>query len=88
MSRRQILAVVVGVVIVLCIAAWAATGGWMPAIGPWRYTASEMSDKYHARDCIWASQIKRDKRVWFSTPQSAEDAGYYPCGLCQPDLQD
>lgn len=88
MSRRQIIALVVAVVLVIGVTVWAATGGWMPPFGPWRYTASETSEKYHTRDCVWASQIRRSKRVWFASNGSAEKAGYAPCGLCRPDAQE
>jgi hypothetical protein len=88
MTKSRIIAIVVAVVLVVGVVLWALTGGWMPPFGPWRYTASETSEKYHTRDCIWASEIKRGKRVYFASPGSAEKAGHVPCQLCRPDAQD
>jgi len=39
---------------------------------------------YHYAGCYWASLIKPEHKVCFSSPCEALTAGYRPCGHCKP----
>lgn len=49
-----------------------------------KYVASKSSDKYHTLDCTSAKRIKEKNRIYYSTPQSAEKDGKFPCSRCLP----
>lgn len=55
-----------------------------PAQAQGAYTASRASDKFHLPSCSSAERISDDNRLWFSTREEAEAAGYTPCGRCEP----
>lgn len=55
-----------------------------PAQAQGAYTASRASDKFHLPSCSSASRISEDNRLWFSSREEAEAAGYTPCGRCEP----
>jgi hypothetical protein len=82
-GRRRVLLIALAVVLVVGGVAYVALGGAMPAVGPWRYVASQSSDKYHDPSCVWADQIR--SRRYFSSKKSAEAAGCMPCPLCVDD---
>ncbi len=44
------------------------------------FVGSVNSSKYHHPDCPWAKKISEENRVWFSSENDAQDAGYVPCG--------
>ncbi len=48
------------------------------------YVASVNSDKYHRVSCDYAENILEENRIYYSTPQDAEDAGKRPCSACRP----
>ncbi len=48
------------------------------------YVGSRNSNKYHELSCYWASQIKPENRVYFSSKADAESNGYIPCKVCNP----
>ena len=83
MSKRRMILVVAAVLVVVACLAWWATGFVMPPFGPWRYVAAAGSDRVHARSCVWADQIRGDRR-WFSSPRAAEAKGYSSCPVCLP----
>jgi len=43
------------------------------------YVVSEQGNKYHRRNCPTVKMAKE-----YLTKEKAEEAGYTPCGLCQP----
>ncbi len=43
---------------------------------------SKNSDKYHKPTCSWATKIKADNRVCFSSEEEAKKKGYVPAGCC------
>lgn len=47
------------------------------------YIGNVNSKKFHEKDC--GSVPDEENRVYFNTPEDAEDAGYNPCGNCNPD---
>jgi len=47
------------------------------------YVASKNSDKYHLPWCSGAQRISEANKVWFSTKEEAEKAGYTPAGNCK-----
>jgi hypothetical protein len=49
------------------------------------YVGSTTSNKYHRPDCRYAEKIKPDNRIIFSGAQEAEEAGYLPCKVCNPE---
>ena len=49
---------------------------------PEQYVGSRNSDKYHHVTCPGASRIKEENKVWFSSKEAAEAAGYSPAANC------
>lgn len=47
------------------------------------YIGNVNSKKYHEKDC--GSVPDEENRVYFNTADEAEDAGYNPCGNCNPE---
>jgi hypothetical protein len=46
------------------------------------FVASISGTKYHLPSCSGAKRIKEENKVWFSTKEDAELAGYGPAGNC------
>jgi hypothetical protein len=53
-----------------------------------KYVASKNSNKYHYPDCKWAKKINPAKKVTFISANKARQAGYMPCKVCKPLLND
>lgn len=47
------------------------------------YVASKNSNKYHLPWCSGAQSISEANKIWFSTKEEAEEAGYQPAGNCK-----
>ena len=45
--------------------------------------ASVNSDKYHFEHCPGAGRIKEENKLFFNSPQDAEEAGFVLAGNCQ-----
>ncbi len=43
------------------------------------FVGSLNSNKYHWPDCSFAKRIADENKVWFSSEQEAQDAGYIKC---------
>ena len=80
--KRQI----IGVVSVLLIFAFVATGILLAV--DYKYVGSKKSDKYHYPSCRWAKKIKPYNLVTVQSAKEAQKAGYVPCKVCKPPLQD
>jgi hypothetical protein len=50
----------------------------------YRYVGSTTSNKYHRPDCSYAKKIKDENKIFFSDVEEAEEAGYLPCKVCNP----
>lgn len=50
--------------------------------GKGKYVASRNSSKYHLAECPGARTISEANKVWFSTKEAAEAAGYAPAANC------
>lgn len=50
---------------------------------PGKYVASKTGTKYHLPTCGGAKQIKEENKVWFTTKEEAEGAGYTPAANCK-----
>lgn len=48
------------------------------------YLGSSASSVFHLPECAWASRIREDQLVMFSSRAQAVDAGYSPCRHCNP----
>lgn len=46
------------------------------------FVGSNLSLTYHDPSCVWAEGMNKDRRVWFSTADEAEEAGYVACRTC------
>jgi hypothetical protein len=46
------------------------------------YVGSKNSDKLHFPWCPGAQRIKEENKIWFSSLEKAEAAGYQPAGNC------
>ncbi len=53
-----------------------------------KYVGSKKSDKYHYPSCKWAQKIKPENLVTFTSAEEALKAGYVPCKVCRPPMQD
>lgn len=47
-----------------------------------KYVASKNGTAYHYSWCIGAQRIKNENKIWFSSKEDAEKAGYKPAGNC------
>lgn len=47
------------------------------------YVVSKNGTKYHYPWCSGAQRIKEENKVWFSTKEEAEKAGYTPAANCK-----
>ena len=47
------------------------------------YVASKSGAKYHLPWCPGAKQIKEENKVWFTSKEEAEKAGYTPAANCK-----
>ncbi len=54
----------------------------------YKYVGSKKSDKYHYPTCEWAKKISPYNLVTFKSAKEAWDAGYVPCGVCNPPAPD
>ena len=54
----------------------------------YKYVGSKNSDKYHFPTCRSAQKIKPDNLVTFKSAQEAKAAGYVPCKVCKPPVND
>ncbi len=43
------------------------------------FVGSLNSNKYHWPDCSFAKRISEENKIWFSSEQEAQDAGYVKC---------
>lgn len=48
------------------------------------YVGSAQSDKFHHPGCRWARKIKSGNLITFNSREEAVNAGYSPCGTCNP----
>ena len=51
--------------------------------GPQTYVASKNGTKYHLLYCPGAKQIKEANKIYFSTKEEAQKAGYTPASNCK-----
>jgi len=47
------------------------------------YVASKNGTKYHFPWCSGAERIKEENKIWFSSKEEAEKAGYTPAANCK-----
>jgi len=47
------------------------------------YVASKNGTKYHYPWCAGAQSIKEENKIWFSTAEEAQKAGYQPASNCK-----
>lgn len=50
------------------------------------YVGSKNSDHYHYRWCAGADRINAENKIYFDSPQQAQEEGYEPAGNC-PGLE-
>ena len=48
------------------------------------YVGSAQSNKFHHPGCRWAKKIKSGNLITFNSREEAINAGYSPCGTCNP----
>ena len=48
------------------------------------YIASSESDKFHKPKCRAAKKINSENAIYFTNKDEAINAGYSPCGICNP----
>lgn len=47
------------------------------------YVASKSGEKYHLPTCSGAKAMKESNKIWFTTKEEAEAAGYTPAANCK-----
>ncbi len=52
-------------------------------VGEKLFVASKSGTKYHYPWCPGALNIKEENKIWFSSKEEAEKAGYSPAGNCK-----
>ena len=57
--------------------------GQKTVTAPGSYVASKNSNKYHLPWCAGAARITEENKIWFSSKEEAEAAGYTPAGNCK-----
>ena len=57
--------------------------GQKTVTAPGSYVASKNSNKYHLPWCSGAARITEENKIWFSSKEEAEAAGYTPAGNCK-----
>jgi hypothetical protein len=77
---------IIAVISILLICAFVATSILLAA--DYKYVGSEKSNKYHYPSCQWAKKIKPYNLVTFQSAKEAQEAGYVPCKVCKPPLND
>ena len=83
MRRKSQIMVVISVILIF---AFVATGILLAV--DYKYVGSKKSDKYHYPSCRWAKKIRPYNLVTFRSAKEAQEAGYVPCKICRPPLQD
>jgi hypothetical protein len=79
--KRKVLFVSVVVLALFCFAL-------LSSAVDYKYVASSKSNKYHYPTCRWAVKIKPENLVTFKSAKEAVDAGYAPCSVCKPPVED
>jgi len=54
----------------------------------YKYVGSKNSNKYHYPTCRAAQKIKPENLVTFKSAKEAQAAGYVPCKVCKPPIND
>jgi methylphosphotriester-DNA--protein-cysteine methyltransferase len=54
----------------------------------YKYVASKQGKRYHLPSCSAAQRIKTDHLIGFNSAQEALKAGYTPCKVCKPPVDD
>jgi len=58
-------------------------GSTEPYIGTPTYVASKSGSVYHFPWCSGAQRIKEENKIWFSSKEEAQSAGYRPATNCK-----
>lgn len=54
-----------------------------PGVQPQKFVGSKNGSKYHFPWCPGAKQMKEENKIWFSSKEDAEKAGYTPAANCK-----
>jgi len=77
---------IIAVLSIFLICAFVVTSILLAA--DYKYVGSKKSNKYHYPSCQWAKKIKPYNLVTFQSAKEAQEAGYVPCKVCKPPLND
>ena len=80
MKRKRIFVSIV--ILVLFLIAYLAFGA------DYKYVGSSKASKYHYPTCQAAAKIKSENLVTFKSAKEAQEAGYTPCTICKPSVED
>lgn len=78
-GRRYAVAIILTIVFLIATVALA---------GDYKYVGSKNSNKYHYPTCKSAQKIKPGNLVTFKSAKDAQAAGYVPCKVCKPPIND
>ncbi len=53
-----------------------------------QYVGSKNSTKYHYTWCKWAQKVSPRNKITFNSVKEAKSAGYVPCKVCKPPVND
>lgn len=80
MQRKRIYLIIILIVVFAFISAAAGAD--------YKYVGTKKSNKYHLPSCHCANNIKPNNLVAFKSAKEAQAAGYVPCKVCKPSLND
>ena len=49
----------------------------------WAFAGSKTGKTYYPKDCTGLARVKPENRIYFTTSQQAETAGYHPTTTCK-----
>ncbi len=70
-----------GILLVVCLAMFSVPGEAVDNA----FVGNKKSKKYHLTSCKSVPKIKPENIMGFNSSTNAQDAGYKPCKMCDPD---
>ena len=59
--------------------------GFIESSVPGKYAGWKIGKIFGTLDCLSGKRMKNENRVFFLTWQNANECGYRPCKICEPD---
>jgi hypothetical protein len=91
MNRYIKIGFVTSVVVFVCIYTKAVAAKYGYAVAPkakYKYAAAPKSNKYHYPSCRWVQKFGSRNLEPFISAKDALAAGYIPCKVCKPPIEE